>query len=335
MLPSHCETLIGDNYHDIYLQNLSNHQSAFMFENAPRGLKQRERLFTTFTLTNPIERVCYLPERKTNIIFLFAEVLWYLKGDNSLEFIEYYCPRMRQYSKDGKTLVGSAYGPKIFSWNGCLNQWQWIYEELIRDPHSRRAVIHIRGPEEILIENNIDATCTLTLQFLNREGCLIVIGSMRSNDIYRGAISDVFSFTFLHELMAKQLGLKVGPYHHLVGSSHIYESDQLAINKVLAHRTARSVYAWSFPEMPAGDNQSSIHIVLEYEEALRQNKKRLSVEAIGSIHLPVYWQQIIALFEIQRQIQFDRQVSRPHYEYLSLEYQHLIRNRFASYLSPS
>jgi thymidylate synthase len=326
------EQVVKDNYHDIYLHNLIKHEDEFMFENAPRGFKQRERLFTAFTLTNPIERVCYSAERKVNINFLFAEVLWYLKGSNSLDFIAYYCPRMRRYSRNGKTLDGSAYGTKIFSWGGHINQWQWVHDELNSDPHSRRAVIHIRGPEEMLVQNNIDATCTLTLQFLNREDHLILISSMRSNDFFRGALSDVFSFTFLQELMANQLDLKLGTYHHQVGSSHVYESDKLTINKVRAKIKPRTSYQWTFPAMPTGNNWPAIETVLAFEERLRKNDLALSVAEISQIDVPDYWRQVTNLFEIQRQIHYEGQIISSHYDYLLPLYQYMTTNRFVKYL---
>lgn len=56
-----------------------------------------------------------MPSRKTNIVFNFAEALWYLSGKNDLDFIEYYASNMRKYSMDGKCLTGTAYGKKYFN----------------------------------------------------------------------------------------------------------------------------------------------------------------------------------------------------------------------------
>ena len=321
------EYVVKDNYHDIYLHNIEKHMKDYTFSNQPRGFKQQERLFTAFTLLNPVDRICYHEVRRINIVFLFAEVLWYLKGDNSLDFIAYYCPAMKKFSADQKTLQGSAYGTKIFNWQGHLNQWQCICDELKKDPDSKRAVIHIRDPIEMMYRNNIDATCTLTLQFLIREGRLIMITSMRANDMYRGAVSDVFSFTFIHELMSRQLGLEPGSYHHQVGSTHIYEPDYEKAKALLASKKERQHYSFMFPLMPEGDNWKHIDRVLEYEEQLRHNRLSLDMREINLCGLPEYWLQVVLLFDIYREITFERKINGEKYGLLNPLYRYLMGNR--------
>lgn len=65
-------------------------------------------------MADPLSRVPFLASRKVNIVFHFAEALWYLWGRSDLEMMAYYAPQMRSYSMDGKTLRGSAYGARLF-----------------------------------------------------------------------------------------------------------------------------------------------------------------------------------------------------------------------------
>jgi thymidylate synthase len=58
-----------------------------------------------------------------------------------------------------------------------------------------------------------------------RAGKLEAITTMRSNDVILGLPYDIFLFTMLQEMMAVELELELGVYHHIVGSLHIYESD--------------------------------------------------------------------------------------------------------------
>ena len=111
------------NFQEAYLCELEKVYKNPDFINQPRGFKSKECLGCSFTIQNPIDRVCYLSSRKTNIIFNFAEALWYLSGSNSLEFIGYYAKNMKKYSSDGKILTGTAYGPKIlnFALWSCVN----------------------------------------------------------------------------------------------------------------------------------------------------------------------------------------------------------------------
>jgi thymidylate synthase len=324
--------LAFENYHDAYLFNLVNHYRHHEHENAPRGHLQREILSYAYGLLNPVERVCYLPERKANIIFMFAEVLWYLKGDDSLDFISHYCPSMKQYSMDGKRLTGTAYGPKIFAWRGEVNQWKEVVKELRRDPDSKRAVIIIRDPAEFLVEGNKDATCTTSFQFFVRNGRLAMVATMRANDMYRGAMSDVFSFTFLQELLARELGLAPGNYHHHVGSGHVYGSDNRAVERVLESAQPRSDFPFAFPEMPPGDNWESIALVLECEEAARKNRKRFGAAELGRLRLHPYWRQIVTLLEIHRQMEYEGAISSESFESLYPVYRFLVANRFKTFL---
>lgn len=153
--------------------------------------------------------------------------------------------------------------------------------------------------------------------------------------IYRGGISDIFSFTLLQEMMARQLRLCLGPYHHQVGSSHVYESDYYAVEKILTYRRSRDQFDFSFPVMPDGDNWPSILTVLDYEEWLRRNKIALSIDAISEIDVPEYWRQVINLLEIQREIQHQGRINPENFAYLYPVYKHLVAHRFARYLNRS
>jgi len=78
-----------------------------------RANRARECLNVSFVLNDPRDRLVYIPERRANIVFCFAEALWYLQGRDDLEMIAYYAPRLARFSADGRTLTGSAYGPKL------------------------------------------------------------------------------------------------------------------------------------------------------------------------------------------------------------------------------
>ena len=187
-----------------------------------------------------------IPARRLNLVFNFAEVLWYLSGRDDLESIETYAPRMRRYSADGERLTGTAYGKAIFG----RDQWRTVVDELRADPDSKRAVLQIYGHDELRVPDNPDVSCTLGLQFLIRDGALHSVAFMRANDAYRGMSSDVFSFTLLQEVMARELGVPVGGYDHLVGSLHIYDPDAERVEAVLDDPTANSAPALRFPRMP-------------------------------------------------------------------------------------
>jgi hypothetical protein len=103
-------------------------------------------------------------------------------------------------------------------------QWDYVKEELRKDPDSRRAVIHIRTPDDSLHAVK-DVPCTLALQFFIREGKLHLHVNMRSSDIILGIAYDVPAFTMMQEVMANELGVDLGEYVHTSNSLHCYERD--------------------------------------------------------------------------------------------------------------
>jgi thymidylate synthase len=319
-------------FQDAYLHHL---QAAFErpeYRNAPRGNKSSELLGVGYRLDNPVQRLITLPSRKTNLVFNFAEALWYLSGSDRLSHIGYYAGSIARYSADGETLTGTAYGPRIFDHGRTgLDQWQSVVRTLAEDPDSKRAVVQIFDARELLVADNIDVACTLALQFLIRDGRLCCVGFMRANDAFRGMASDVFSFTFLLEVLARQLGVEVGTYHHQVGSMHVYDTDAEWAARVLAEAGTENEAPHDFPAMPDGDNWPYIRTVLDWERELRLDATRLTAAQLSRLDLPAYWRHVIGLFEVYRQLRHRTGIDTAVLDQLSASYRELVLNRWPDY----
>lgn len=318
----------NNNFHDIYLYNLKDHINHYEYFNIPRNMRQKEKLMTSFCITNPVERVCYTAERKANIIFMYAEFLWYMKGDDSLDFICYYASNMKQYSMNNRTLTGTAYGRKLFKYNGVINQIKNIINLLKKEKETKRAVIVIFSPKELLIENNIDISCTISCQFFVRNNKLFMITNMRANDIYKGNLSDTFAFTMLQELISKELNVGIGDYYHIMGSSHLYECDFAHAEKVIQNSKPFSYYNYNFPQMPLTDNFKQINLVLLKEESLRKNYEKLNKERLMKLDLHDYWKQVVILLELYRENMYESKFDESLVECLNPVYKQLFYNRY-------
>lgn len=291
-------TNVFDTFQDAYVAQLRRVRDEPEFVNAPRGFRSREVLGVSYRVVDPRERAVRIRSRRSNIVFNFAEALWYLGGGDSLEAIAFYAPSMRKYSVDGRTLRGTAYGPRIFGYGrDRIDQWRSVVDTLAEDRDSKRAMIQIFSPEELLVPGNIDVACTIGLQYLIRDGRLHAVSFMRANDAFRGSVSDVFSFTFLQEVLANELGLDLGSYTHVAGSYHLYESDDDRANHVLD--CADDVVSQDpFPRMPAGDNWPAIREVQAVEAALRTGRSTVDRGDIERLGLDEYWQQVVALLAL-------------------------------------
>ena len=316
------------NLQDAYIDNLRNVYDHPEYINMPRGNVSKERLNLSFIITNPIDRYCTVKTRKSNIIFNFAEALWYLSGSNELAFLEYYAKNMRKYSADGKRLTGTAYGPKIFSYGEQrINQWARLIDLFKEDRDSKRAFISIFDPHEDISLHNIDVSCTIGLQFFIRDEALFLSTFMRANDAYRGLLSDVFSFTFLQEVLATQLGLRVGHYCHNVATTHIYDSDFARVEALLATPPERN-QSFKLPNIPTSQIWENINTVLRYEQQLREGNITLSSKAIHDINVTPYWKQIIFLFALYQRIVKENRIDFDLFHNLNPLYQYLVHNKW-------
>ena len=196
------------------------------YESAPRGQKIKEQLGASFTILNPRDRIPYVSGRKFSMTYMVAELLWYLSGNDKTEWISKYSNFWKSISDDG-IHANSAYGARLFAKHpkiagGRFNQWEYIVDELKKDPDSRRAVMHLRVPDDS-IDAKLDVPCTLALQFFIRNGKLHQIVNMRSSDVIFGIAYDIPAFTLFQEILANELGVELGTYTHMSNSLHIYE----------------------------------------------------------------------------------------------------------------
>jgi len=242
------QPLIFESFTQAYYALVADTYAGYEYETAPRGMKIRENLFTSFAITNPRDRLLYIPDRKFSLQYVMAEILWYLSGNNETAWISNYSSFWKDISDDGVT-ANSAYGARIYkvhpyqvhNLNGGgvvsgLPQWDYVKQELTKDPDSRRAVIHIRQPQDSYLAQK-DVPCTLSLQFFIRDKKLHMIVQMRSNDLILGTALDVPAFTFMQELMALELGVDVGTYYHTSNSMHVYERHYDMCEKILNAET--------------------------------------------------------------------------------------------------
>ena len=268
---------VYENFTECYLDLAKQIYNSPDYTCAPRGFKIKEKLGVRFKIKNPRDRLPYVPARKFSSTYLVGELLWYLAANNSTDWISYYSSFWKKISDDGKT-ANSAYGTRIFRPHeriagGTLNQWDFVLEELKRDPDSRRAVIHIRSPWDS-VKAKLDVPCTLTLQFFLRHNDLHMVVNMRSSDLILGIAYDIPAFTMFQELLARELGARMGSYIHVSNSLHIYERHFEMVEEMLREdsvRFARSLHAMHGP-MPGVRNNPPIAELFEYEEGLRKQK---------------------------------------------------------------
>ena len=103
---------------------------------------------------------------------------------------------------------------------------------LKNDEHSRRAMIMIFKPEDVMESSGFETRipCSISYQFLIRNRKLMILYYIRSNDYFKHFAIDIWLTHAIQEYVCEQLqdtypGLKVGPLNYYAGSFHAYHED--------------------------------------------------------------------------------------------------------------
>jgi thymidylate synthase len=281
-----------------YRQVLAELRSNPLYSTSTRGKTAVEITNASFTIADPTDRTPFLAARRANIVFNHAETLWYLTGRDDLEMIAHYAPALRSLSADGRTLTGTAYGPRLFARHGQdgRSQFDRVLDLLRADPDSKRAALVIMRPDELADPGNPDVACTLALQLMLRAGRLHMSAYMRGNDAVIGLLGDVFAFTFIQEFAARILRAEVGTYSHHVGSMHLNHIHRTKVDAILAEPPGPRFTPLPMPPT----DWATLAEVAEWEQRLRANEGAFTTS--DGPGLDPYWRQIVALFEVHRQI---------------------------------
>ena len=184
------------------------------------GVKTIEMIGATFEADEPTIF------GEVNDEYVERELEWYRSMSLFVEDIPGKTPAIWQQvaSKHGK--INSNYGWAIWhSKNYC--QYENVRHELMNFPNSRRAVMIYTRPSmwDDYNENGMsDFMCTNAVQYMIRDGQLVAIVQMRSNDVVFGYRNDYAWQKYVANQLTKDLGLDVEPkiiWH--VGNLHVYE----------------------------------------------------------------------------------------------------------------
>lgn len=313
-------TVVGSSFTEIFYEYLDKIMNRPEFKMNPRGTKTKGITGSTMILTNPRNRVAYVPGRKYKIAYGLAEFLWYMSGSDRLNMITNYAPSMANYSDDGKT-VRSGYGDKIFGrFYSVWNQMNYILKKFKQDKNTRQAIIMIRDLTDSMHDikcdfKSKDIPCTLYLHFQIISNKLHLTVAMRSQDLLIGKMYDVFTFTMIQEWVYLQLlkfypNLGLGNYIMHDDNVHIYSNWYKRARKILDKFSGTTYHWMNAPKkkyrlldatrIPAMRRMESVDIedVLDAERSMRENYLNHNyISSFANHHLPMFWREVLALLQ--------------------------------------
>lgn len=240
----------------------------------PRGFLSREILSQKVVMEKPNERVVLIPFRANNIFATVAETFWVIAGKDDMAFLSYYLPRAIEFSDDGK-VWRAAYGPRIRSWAGRVDQVKEVLK-VLREKDTKRAVMSIFDPLSDYSSSSKDIPCNNWIQFLERNGKLHMNIALRANDLFWGFSGiNSFEWSVLQELVAFELGKKIGNLTFFVGSLHYYERHFHLVDDII-NNFEKSVYDFGIMSVPLKTDFNSLDSTLKqwflYEKRIRRGE---------------------------------------------------------------
>ncbi len=164
--------------------------------------------------------------KKLHLRSIIHELLWFLKGDTNIKYLQDNKVRIWDEWADEKGDLGPVYGCQWRSWptpNGeHIDQISQIIQQIKTNPDSRRIIVSAWNVAEI--NNMALPPCHAFFQFYVADGKLSCQLYQRSADIFLGVPFNIASYALLTLMVAQVTGLKVGDFIHTLGDAHLYSN---------------------------------------------------------------------------------------------------------------
>jgi thymidylate synthase len=157
--------------------------------------------------------------------YVKREIQWYESMHRNVNYIPGVTPKAWLSCASPTGRINSNYGWMIWS-DENYKQYENVLAELKAKPESRRAVMIYTRPNMWIDYNSdgmSDFVCTNAVQYFIRDGKLLALVQMRSNDAWAGYRNDVAWQKNVHERLANDLSIEAGQMIWHAGSIHLYE----------------------------------------------------------------------------------------------------------------
>ena len=165
-----------------------------------------------------------LTTKKLHLKSIIYELLWFLKGDTNVRYLQDNGVRIWNEWADEKGDLGHIYGYQWRSWpdydGGHIDQISEVIRQIKEQPDSRRIIVSAWNVAD-LGKMNLPP-CHLLFQFYVADGRLSLQLYQRSADTFLGVPFNIASYALLLQMMAQVTGLRAGDFVHTTGDTHLY-----------------------------------------------------------------------------------------------------------------
>ncbi|MDE6272947.1 MAG: thymidylate synthase [Muribaculaceae bacterium] len=181
-----------------------------------------------------------LTTKKVHLKSIIHELLWFLKGDTNVRYLQENGVRIWNEWADPDGDLGHIYGYQWRSWPGYdgkfIDQISEVVEQIKTNPDSRRIIVSAWNVADL--DNMNLPPCHAFFQFYVADGRLSLQLYQRSADSFLGVPFNIASYALLCMMMAQVCGLQPGEFIHTFGDVHIYRNHLEQVKEQLS-RTPR------------------------------------------------------------------------------------------------
>ncbi|MCR4772957.1 MAG: thymidylate synthase [Prevotella sp.] len=165
-----------------------------------------------------------LTTKKLHLKSIIYELLWFLKGDTNVKYLQEHGVRIWNEWADENGELGPVYGHQWRSWpdykGGTIDQIKNVIDLIEHNPDSRRMLVSAWNPAEV--DQMALPPCHCLFQFYVADGKLSLQLYQRSADTFLGVPFNIASYALLLQMIAQVTGLKAGEFIHTTGDTHLY-----------------------------------------------------------------------------------------------------------------
>ena len=165
-----------------------------------------------------------LTTKKLHLKSIIHELLWFLKGDTNVKYLQDNGVRIWNEWADEDGSLGHIYGYQWRSWpdydGGHIDQIAEVVRQIKETPDSRRMIVSAWNVAD-LSKMNLPP-CHLLFQFYVADGRLSLQLYQRSADTFLGVPFNIASYALLLLMTAQVCDLQPGEFVHTTGDTHLY-----------------------------------------------------------------------------------------------------------------
>lgn len=214
-----------------------------------------------------------LTTKKLHLKSIIHELLWFLKGDTNVKYLQENGVRIWNEWADENGDLGHIYGYQWRSWpdynGGHIDQISEVIDTIKNNPNSRRIIVNAWNVADL--DNMNLPPCHMFFQFYVADGKLSLQMYQRSADTFLGVPFNIASYALLLMMVAQVTGLKPGEFIHTTGDTHLYvnhlEQVQLQLTreprplpKMKINPDVKSIFDFKYEDFELVDYDPHPHI---------------------------------------------------------------------------